>query len=290
MTPRPIPTGRGRRVIAACALLVMVTPCGNDGPDPAPTPPLTTTPTGVTPTSSPSTAAPRAAKVTFGVSGADANGAAQVLYARLAAFGLNPGDPVVAGTSVTFDVTRRPTGDEATLLTRRGHLTFRGVTETGAATATLGGDNGDCTDAGYRVTLGLANGGPASDARTVVACDATGDAKYVLAGADLTGADVASAEASNEPSGISTRAWVVSLTMRSPARWEAVTEKHVGHQLAIVLDGVVQFAPTVESRIPDGGAVVSGDYTEAQARALAAVLRGGPLPGGAVVTTSSGTG
>jgi preprotein translocase subunit SecD len=259
------------------------------GGKPAASPSATQTTATATATATPApTAAARTASVSFVVAGGDPSAAARVLHGRLLAFGLNPGDPAVAGTSVTFQVTRRPTSEEAAVLSRRGHLTFRGVVEAHAANAAAGGDAGDCADAAYRTRLATANGGPDADARRVVACAATGDAKYLLGPVEMTGRDVRSAEAAAETFGQDPMSrWVVTVTMTSASRWAALTEKYVGQQLAIVLDGVVQSAPTVEQRIPDGSASVSGSFTEASARALAAVLRGGALPANAVVTVSS---
>lgn len=58
----------------------------------------------------------------------------------------------------------------------------------------------------------------------------------------------------------------------------AVTEANVNRNLAIVLDGIVQSAPTIRSRIPDGHAVIQGSFTTEEAKLLATVLRAGSLP------------
>lgn len=50
-----------------------------------------------------------------------------------------------------------------------------------------------------------------------------------------------------------------------------------GQQFAIVLDGVVISAPTASQRI-SGGAQISGNFTEAQAKSLATSLKFGALP------------
>ncbi len=49
-------------------------------------------------------------------------------------------------------------------------------------------------------------------------------------------------------------------------------------QFAIVLDGQVLSAPTMEGRILDGNAQISGDFTETTANSLATSLRYGSLP------------
>ncbi|MFA5779800.1 MAG: protein translocase subunit SecD [Elusimicrobiota bacterium] len=58
----------------------------------------------------------------------------------------------------------------------------------------------------------------------------------------------------------------------------AVTEANIEKRLAIVLDGVVQSAPVIRSRIPDGHAIIEGNFTAEEASGLAIVLRAGALP------------
>ena len=56
-----------------------------------------------------------------------------------------------------------------------------------------------------------------------------------------------------------------------------LTEKNIGRQLAIVIDGNVVSAPVVQSRISRQG-VITGNFTAAEAGDLAVVLRSGALP------------
>lgn len=57
-----------------------------------------------------------------------------------------------------------------------------------------------------------------------------------------------------------------------------VTEANVNKQLAIVLDGTVQSAPVIRSAIPDGHAVIEGNFSPEEAKFLATILRAGALP------------
>lgn len=57
-----------------------------------------------------------------------------------------------------------------------------------------------------------------------------------------------------------------------------LTEANIEKRLAIVLDGVVQSAPVIRSRIPDGHAIIEGQFTADEASGLAIVLRAGALP------------
>ncbi|MBN1808730.1 MAG: protein translocase subunit SecD [Planctomycetes bacterium] len=56
-----------------------------------------------------------------------------------------------------------------------------------------------------------------------------------------------------------------------------VTGENVGERLAIVLDGVMQSAPVIRSRITGRGQI-EGNFTEQEARDLALVLKSGRLP------------
>ncbi len=58
----------------------------------------------------------------------------------------------------------------------------------------------------------------------------------------------------------------------------AVTGANVNRRLAIVLDGVVQSAPVIRERIPNGKAQITGQFSMEEARELALVLRAGALP------------
>ncbi len=57
-----------------------------------------------------------------------------------------------------------------------------------------------------------------------------------------------------------------------------VTEANINKNLAIVLDGVVQSAPVIKTEIPDGRAVIEGNFTLEEAKFYATILRAGALP------------
>lgn len=56
------------------------------------------------------------------------------------------------------------------------------------------------------------------------------------------------------------------------------TGLNTGRNLAIVLDNIVQSAPVIRTRIPDGNAIIEGNFTLEDAKNLAIVLRAGALP------------
>src|SRR6202011_1835074 len=51
-----------------------------------------------------------------------------------------------------------------------------------------------------------------------------------------------------------------------------ITEQYKGYRFAIVLDGVIQSAPVIRDAIYGGEAVITGRFTEQEARGLASVL------------------
>jgi SecD/SecF fusion protein len=67
------------------------------------------------------------------------------------------------------------------------------------------------------------------------------------------------------------------LNKEGAREFSRLTGANIGRQLAIVLDGKVQSAPTIESRIADQGRI-TGRFTREQANDLAIVLRAGALP------------
>ncbi|BAV59119.1 protein translocase subunit SecD [Candidatus Endomicrobiellum trichonymphae] len=61
--------------------------------------------------------------------------------------------------------------------------------------------------------------------------------------------------------------------------FEYITERNIGKSLAIVLDGIVQSAPVIRTRISRGErASIEGNFNSEDAKVLAAVLRAGALP------------
>ncbi len=72
----------------------------------------------------------------------------------------------------------------------------------------------------------------------------------------------------------------VSLTFdaRGARQFERITGEYVKRRLAIVLDGAVYSAPTIQDRISGGRAVINGIGNYDEARDLAVALRAGALP------------
>ena len=72
----------------------------------------------------------------------------------------------------------------------------------------------------------------------------------------------------------------VSMTMNSDGarRWAALTKKNVKRAIAIVLDGYVYSAPTVQNEITGGVSSITGQFTLEDTRDLANVLNTGKMP------------
>jgi preprotein translocase subunit SecD len=68
-----------------------------------------------------------------------------------------------------------------------------------------------------------------------------------------------------------------TLTNEGSRKFGTVTSQNIGRQLAIVLDGRVQSAPTIEGRITSDGRIY-GNFTQEEVQNLSLVLRSGALP------------
>ncbi len=91
----------------------------------------------------------------------------------------------------------------------------------------------------------------------------------------MTGAGLQSAAAQLQTSGQYVIAF--QLTTDGAAAFGPFTAAHVGQPLAIVLDGTVLSAPTINSRLDTGG-IIEGRFTQQEAQTLALQLRSGALP------------
>jgi SecD/SecF fusion protein len=86
---------------------------------------------------------------------------------------------------------------------------------------------------------------------------------------DLGGDHVTEAQA-----GYGNEGWEVTLNFDSEGGqiFGKITEQHVNHRFAVVLDGVIQSAPNIREPIYGGSARISGRFGEQEARNLASVL------------------
>jgi preprotein translocase subunit SecD len=119
----------------------------------------------------------------------------------------------------------------------------------------------------------------------LITCDEDGN-KYLLSASMIEGTQLTKASAGIPQNQVQ---WVVDLTFNSDARKvfadvtrqiANVTSPLTGQQkqFAIVLDGRVISAPTVNGVIPNGQAQISGNFTQQEAQSLANSLKYGALP------------
>ena len=96
--------------------------------------------------------------------------------------------------------------------------------------------------------------------------------KAALTGASLTNAKVEFGGQFGQP--------IVSIEFNKEGgrAFSDITGSNIEKNLAIVLDDIVQSAPVIRSRIPDGKAIIEGNFNPEDARLLATVLRAGALP------------
>ena len=85
--------------------------------------------------------------------------------------------------------------------------------------------------------------------------------------------------------------WSVGLSFNKQGAeaFGRVTGENVGQQLAIVLDGKVYSAPTIQNAITGGSAQITGDFTLEEARQLATVISSGNLPADIRIISEFGT-
>lgn len=104
----------------------------------------------------------------------------------------------------------------------------------------------------------------------------TQDEKGEFVETDLTGADLTKAAVQFDQQGNPE----ISLTFNSEGakKFAKITKDNIGKPVAIYLDNQPISIPTVQSEIRDGKAVISGQFTIAEAKKLAIQLNAGALP------------
>ncbi|MEU9759302.1 protein translocase subunit SecD [Streptomyces sp. NPDC047985] len=135
----------------------------------------------------------------------------------------------------------------------------------------------DCSTKAGRASAGAA----VKPTDPTVACDSTGEAKYILGPAEVSGTDVDKAKgAINQQTG----QWIVQMefTDAGAKKFQKITgrlaqQQAPQNQFAIVLDGEVVSAPYVREAL-SANAEISGSFDQQSAEDLANVLSYGALP------------
>jgi preprotein translocase subunit SecD len=123
--------------------------------------------------------------------------------------------------------------------------------------------------------------------QTMVTCDVTGTSKYLLGPVEVQGTHISNATSglATTSQGATTGQWVVDLVFdgKGTTEFAGISQRLIGltgaqNQFAIILDGKVIEAPTINSAITNGKAEISGTFTQDTAKALADQLKFGALP------------
>ncbi len=101
---------------------------------------------------------------------------------------------------------------------------------------------------------------------------------YILKNASLTGAYLVNAKVELATGGFGYPHVSLEFNKEGAKLFADITGANIDRNLAIVLDGIVQSAPVIRSRIPDGRAIIEGNFNADDAKLLATVLRAGALP------------
>ena len=104
---------------------------------------------------------------------------------------------------------------------------------------------------------------------------------YLEHDADLTGGVIEEAIATIGGQGTSAGGQpIVLLDMNSEGArtWSRITGANIGRRIAIVLDKKVHMAPSIRTKITDGGTLIEGFANMDEAKDIAIVLRAGALP------------
>lgn len=70
----------------------------------------------------------------------------------------------------------------------------------------------------------------------------------------------------------------MNMTAEAGQKWATITEANTKKCIAVVMDNMVYSAPRVGGKIPNGQSEISGNFTDGEADALAAILSAGKLP------------
>ncbi len=93
-----------------------------------------------------------------------------------------------------------------------------------------------------------------------------------IRGDQLTNAQQTNDQQTNEPT------VTITFNTEGGAKFAKLTQQNTGRRFAIILDGKVLSAPTINEPILGGSAIISGSFTTESANALAISLRSGALP------------
>lgn len=221
--------------------------------------------------------------------------AAAVLRSRLANGGIRPTTVAVAGHTIVVTAPDA-TVDQVEASAAPNVLRFRPVkagpfplpptaTPTGPrATAYPGTTPAEAAELAA-LRCGKPTTAADSASRVIAACSQDGTEKMLLGPAVVDSSGIRDARADPDQENLAGGTIVVTFTDTARATFAdysarhnaAVTPGNPADKIAFVLDGRVLAAPEIQDRI-DGPISITGDFTQARAATLAAMLRSGTLP------------
>ncbi len=184
-----------------------------------------------------------------------------------------------------YSTTDRPAALESLKTVIGQRIDLFGVSESGMRTAVSGDD--------YRLILELPGVTDTQQALSLIGQTAqmmfalpvftpgkTASESATLTGftpTDLTGADLQRAQVTFESQD---RSPAVSLTFKDSGKtkFAKITKENIGKPVAILLDGFPITMPTVQAEITTGDAIITGQFSTEEAKALAIQLNAGALP------------
>jgi preprotein translocase subunit SecD len=198
-----------------------------------------------------------------------------VLQARLAALHIDAIVSMVGDRAVRLQVPE-PTEQVVRQLGAAGRFEVRPVETSGPKGKLPGSPPGSVPAPVARSAGSCHVTAPGDTQGWLAACDPAQDESYLLWPAELTNSDVASA---SELPSRRTGDWQVTISFTSTGqrRFFLLTQRSVGMQLALVVDGVVRSAPLILKAI-DGDAQLAADLDQPHALLLATLVGNGALP------------
>lgn len=189
------------------------------------------------------------------------------------------------GTQLVLDANMKDiqTGDRASALESakqviERRVNFFGVTEPVVQTAT--------SQNSYRIIVELPGISDVNQAISLIGqtaqlefrevVDPTATQSATLA-TGITGKDLKRAQVTFDTTSGAPQV-AIEFTSEGAKKFAEVTKRLVGKPLAIFLDNMLVTSPTVKQEITDGAAVINGQFTQDQAKALALQLNAGALP------------
>ncbi|MEK7154816.1 MAG: protein translocase subunit SecD [Patescibacteria group bacterium] len=175
----------------------------------------------------------------------------------------------------------RPKAVEATRSNIERRVNLLGVSEPLIQTARIGND--------YRLIVELAGITDINQATSLIGQTAqldfrfskvatpSSEADFISTG--LTGKDLRLAEVRfDDQKATGQPAVGIEFSPEGTKKFAEITSKNIGRPLAIFLDSQFIQAPTIQTAIPDGKAVISGSFTVDEAKKLVIQLNAGALP------------